>query len=334
MKAKISDKIIYIDSNIYLRFYDTASSKLKALLKFLIDIKENIFITEQIRDEISRNKLEVAKKCFSANFEELGIKKFSLPEHFDKHYDKKLSEWNKKRVKIIDQGNTSKKEYSEIVSGILMEIMKSTDNVSIELDKLFKLAKPPSEIEIKSARIRKELGNPPGKSNDPLGDQLSWEQFLTIYDNQEVWILTDDKDFFSEYKRCSYLNPFLYNELKNKIINDSPQIYSFTSLADGIKDFCNKTGCQMESLPSDEEMREIKIEEDEIIRQNVVSSNISSIGYNNETSTLEIEFHSGSVYQYNQVPKEVYIGLLSAGSAGQQFDRYVKKAGYLYTRIG
>ena len=335
----MSDKVIFIDANVYLRFYDTSSPKMKLLLKFITEIKDKIFITEQIRDEVNRNKLQSAINSFSMNFKELGIKKSTLPEHFDENHDKRLAEWNKKRTNIIDKENVLKREYSKIVSDILMLIMKSTDNVSLELNKVFNLSKPPSEEEIKLARIRKELGNPPGKSGDPLGDQLSWQQFLSTYDNKEVWIITDDRDFFSKYEKSLYLNPFLYNELKNKIDNNPPEIYLFRFLSDGIEDFCAKTGCPLETLPSKEEMKQIRIEEaevhitPEIIRQNVVSSNIMSIGYDKETLTLEVEFHWGAVYQYNKVPEEIYLGLLSAESAGQFFHEHIKNTGLTYKKI-
>lgn len=335
----MSDKVIFIDANVYLRFYNTSGPKIKSLLKVLVEIKEKIFITEQIRDEVNRNKLKVAIKSFSEKFKVLGINNSILPEHFDEHHDKKLSIWNKKRTKIIDQENVLKKEYSKIVSDILSPIMESTDNVSLELDKIFNLSKSPSKAEIKSARIRQELGNPPGKYSDPLGDQLSWEQFLSIYNNKEVWLITEDKDFFSYYERCRYLNPFLYNELKNKINNNSPQINIFESLHDGIEDFRDKTDCQLKTLPSSEEMKEIRIEEaevhipPEIIRDYVSSSNIKSIGYDKETSTLEVAFHGGATYQYNQVPEEIYMGLMSAGSIGRFFFQYVKNAEYQYKKI-
>jgi len=335
----MSDKVIFIDANMYLRFYDTSSRQLKVLLKFITDIKENIFVTEQIRDEVNRNKLEVAKNSFSANFKELGIKKRTLPEHFDKHYDKKLSKWNRNRTKIIDQENTSIKEYSEIVSGILMSIMQSTDNVSVELEKVFNLSKSPSKAEIISARIRKELGNPPGKFGDPLGDQLTWEQFLTIYDNQEVWIITNDNDFFSKYEKGLYLNPFLYNELKNRIDNNPPKIYLFKSLSGWVDDFRAKTDCQLKTLPSKEEMKQIIIEEaevhmhPEIIRQNVSSSNLASVGYDVDSAVLEVEFNHGGIYQYSGVPEEIYLGLMRASSKGLFFYQFIKKTGFQYKRI-
>jgi hypothetical protein len=53
----------------------------------------------------------------------------------------------------------------------------------------------------------------------------------------------------------------------------------------------------------------------------VSSSNLSSVGYDAESQTLEIEFHNGGVYQYAGVPEEVYEGLLSADSQGKYFSR-------------
>ncbi|WP_394854027.1 KTSC domain-containing protein [Citrobacter freundii] len=38
-----------------------------------------------------------------------------------------------------------------------------------------------------------------------------------------------------------------------------------------------------------------------MIRQPVSSSNLQSVGYDQATSTLEIAFHSGGIYQYSRV---------------------------------
>jgi hypothetical protein len=68
-------------------------------------------------------------------------------------------------------------------------------------------------------------------------------------------------------------------------------------------------------------------------RQPVSSSSVTSVGYDSSTSTLEIEFNSGSIYQYLNVPSSVHSGLMNAPSHGQYFDAYVKKAGYAYRQI-
>ena len=52
-------------------------------------------------------------------------------------------------------------------------------------------------------------------------------------------------------------------------------------------------------------------------RQSVSSSNIRSIGYDYSTSTLEVEFIRGRIYQYYNVSASVYSSLMSASSHGQ-----------------
>ena len=59
-------------------------------------------------------------------------------------------------------------------------------------------------------------------------------------------------------------------------------------------------------------------------RQHVSSSNIRSIGYDSNSQTLEIEFHSGGIYQYYNVPNSTYNALMSASSHGSFFHRHIK----------
>ena len=63
----------------------------------------------------------------------------------------------------------------------------------------------------------------------------------------------------------------------------------------------------------------------------VSSSNIDSIGYENET--LFISFNSGGLYTYSGVPESVYRGLMSASSHGQYFHQNIKNV-YPYHKIG
>ena len=59
-------------------------------------------------------------------------------------------------------------------------------------------------------------------------------------------------------------------------------------------------------------------------RQPVSSSNIASVGYDAESSTLEVEFNNGSLYQYFDVSENVFHELLSASSVGSYFANNVK----------
>ena len=68
-------------------------------------------------------------------------------------------------------------------------------------------------------------------------------------------------------------------------------------------------------------------------RTKVSSSNLHSIGYDNVTNILEIEFLGGSIYQYSNVPENIYTGLMSASSHGSYFNNNIKLAGYSYQKI-
>ena len=69
-----------------------------------------------------------------------------------------------------------------------------------------------------------------------------------------------------------------------------------------------------------------------MIREEVKSTNIRSIGYEHESNTLEIEFHSGGIYQYFNVPQASYNGLMSASSRGSYFHKYIKD-NYKWTKV-
>ena len=61
-----------------------------------------------------------------------------------------------------------------------------------------------------------------------------------------------------------------------------------------------------------------------IERQPVVSSDIASIGYDEATQTLEIEFRATGVYRYFSVPHAVRDSLLATPSPGKYFLQNIK----------
>ncbi len=67
-------------------------------------------------------------------------------------------------------------------------------------------------------------------------------------------------------------------------------------------------------------------------REYVQSTNLRSVGYDAERQILEIEFTSGSVYQYFNVPARVYEALMAASSKGQYHIQWIKHS-YRYAKI-
>lgn len=70
-----------------------------------------------------------------------------------------------------------------------------------------------------------------------------------------------------------------------------------------------------------------------MMRDPVASTNIRSLGYDNASETLEVEFFSGSVYQYYNVTEVLHEQLMAAASKGQFFNAYIKNA-YPFSRVG
>ena len=68
-----------------------------------------------------------------------------------------------------------------------------------------------------------------------------------------------------------------------------------------------------------------------IKKEHVVSSAIRYVSYDESSWTLEIEFRSGGLYRYGDVPKSLYEGLMSAGSKGRFFHTHIRGA---YERLG
>ena len=62
-----------------------------------------------------------------------------------------------------------------------------------------------------------------------------------------------------------------------------------------------------------------------IVREKVNSSNIRSIGYNDDFNTLEVEFwSSGAIWRYWPIEHSEYNSLMKADSVGSHFAKEIK----------
>jgi hypothetical protein len=64
----------------------------------------------------------------------------------------------------------------------------------------------------------------------------------------------------------------------------------------------------------------------------VSSSNIASVGYDVATQTLQVEFLSGSLYQYFDVPQNIFDEFINAASKGKYFAAQIKGI-YRYAKV-
>lgn len=69
-----------------------------------------------------------------------------------------------------------------------------------------------------------------------------------------------------------------------------------------------------------------------MVLNEVVSSNISRVGYDPVKMSMVVQYLNGNTYKYINVPYEVYEGLLNAESKGRYMNEAVKNK-YLFTKL-
>lgn len=219
---------IFVDANILLGFWSLSEGRVPSeLLSPLVDLKENLLITQQVADEVLRNKLRVFLKTSSV------APAFSpqFPDHFTR--DRNVVLLNSELKSLTDTAKKARSEWELIRDKIAAEISSNTDQASEMLNNLLRSAAAPSQKQLDAARERRERGNPPGKRADPLGDQISWEQFLAAVEGEpSVWIITKDSDFADRLDRRLLLNPFLRRELVERGIK---KIEAYDNLSSAIR---------------------------------------------------------------------------------------------------
>ncbi|RQW29305.1 hypothetical protein EHS17_03235 [Rhodobacteraceae bacterium CH30] len=99
--------------------------------------------------------------------------------------------------------SASLKEYDQKLSLLIEKVNKDISERTLKADhkinELFSKATviKNSEALISKARLRVDVGNPPGK-NGSLGDAINWEALLeNVPIQQKLCLITDDKDYFS-----------------------------------------------------------------------------------------------------------------------------------------
>jgi hypothetical protein len=178
---------------------------------------------------------------------------------------------NTKAEEILQQIKTIGSQFERIkdqlrslASELLDQISRSEDEVSKTLAGIFARAVPHNDAELQRARVRREVGNPPGKKADPLGDQLTWEQILTRFkETKRIWIITRDPDYAVKYEGKVFLNAALYEELA-QLAGPMPNVFCFDNVPKGIRHFAEVAKVKAEALPTAEETEQIKKEQESL----------------------------------------------------------------------
>lgn len=259
---------LFIDANVYLPFYNSNAIEFRKLLKTLDEVKSDIIITEQIVNEVIRNRFNMFKGSFDNYAKQAKVVEMELPLHILSSMDKELKEWNKQRKKLTTDSIEPNNLFKTIRDKALIQVYEGNDDVSNTLDKIFKKAIKPNKKERDEALFRLNTGNPPGKNSDPLGDQLNWTILLNkLKGVSKIWIVTKDNDFCIEWNNKERkLNPFLHRELKTK--HPKLEVELHDDLSTALDSYGKARKKKIQNLPTDATMRKIEREEQAISGSN------------------------------------------------------------------
>ena len=68
-------------------------------------------------------------------------------------------------------------------------------------------------------------------------------------------------------------------------------------------------------------------------RTRVQSEALRSVGYDVDTCMLEVEFTSGAIYRYFDVPDHVHTALMAADSHGEFYASFIRNAGFDFEQV-
>jgi enoyl-CoA hydratase/carnithine racemase len=147
-----------------MEFYRTVTTT--KLLRNLVDFKHDIFVTQQIVKEAERNKLKVVHRFLTESVGTLPVTiRIDLPSLL------RGPELLDRLQHLQEAAAQFQQSVEAAILAALTQVSHSTDAVSQTLKPIFDRAIAVSEDELERARMRRELGHPPGKGRDPLGER-------------------------------------------------------------------------------------------------------------------------------------------------------------------
>lgn len=200
---------LFIDTNIFLAFYHFSSEDLEELRKLEALITGNqicLFLPAQVKDEFRRNRdAKIADAIKRLKDQKLN---FEFPQ-----VCKDYAEYSTLRE--------LQKKYAASHAALVANVLDSAVAESLKADEiirnLFPLAQslPTTDELTARARIRTELGKPPGKKGS-LGDAINWESLLhAVPTDEPLHFVTDDRDYTSPLDQGLF-NSFLVSEWKER----------------------------------------------------------------------------------------------------------------------
>jgi hypothetical protein len=198
---RIPMTLIYIDTNVYLDFYQATHDPV-AVFDELYEVRENLVITEQTKQEYGRNRnsrlaqlVVNIEKSGSINPHTVSVVR-DTPEFKEWLAAQRIAKTAVKKLAARINTWIADDDQDPVAKGVKRLI----DGMSFYVT---------NEAAIERAKLRKILGNPPTSPDKyTIGDELIWETLLEQCD-KDLIIVSRDKTFLENYRllRAEYHRP-------------------------------------------------------------------------------------------------------------------------------
>jgi hypothetical protein len=200
---------IFLDANIYLRFYKLSDADVRELGQLVTLVKSGevrLYLSEQLRDEFNRNRDEAIAESFKGVREQ--ELKPSFPRMFRDHPG-------------FPELRNAVKGYEDQRKQMLQDISEAAARKELAADQLiaelFGFAEflPLTDDIWETARRRYDLRNPPGKGKS-YGDAVHWVSLLeAVPEGEDILVVSDDSDFQSKLDKAQ-MSDFLQEEWRQR----------------------------------------------------------------------------------------------------------------------
>jgi hypothetical protein len=235
-------KLLFIDTNIWLDFYRAQNEAYVGMLGKVEGIKEKVIVTHQLETEFKKNRQAVILSTVKL-----------LQEHYPKRVPSVGVLAQAQQFKMLGKDiDNARKRIRKLQDRLVAMVEKPA-----EKDKVFQAAHRVFHREDdlvlsrddKDAEKRKELrerahrrflhGCPPRKAGDTsFGDALNWEWMIdcALGKTAELVIVSRDADYGVTHDGKSYINDHLWHEFASRV-SKKRKLLLYTRLSDALKHF-------------------------------------------------------------------------------------------------
>lgn len=236
-------KLLFIDTNIWLDFYRAQNEAYLGLLQKVEGIMTRVIVTHQLETEFKKNRQQVILNSVKL-----------LEDHIPKTVPSVGVLAQAQQFRMVRKDIDSAKRRIQNLQARLIDMIKEPtkkDPVFKAVNRVFHrkddslilTREAKDDDKRKNVRERAERrflhGCPPRKPNDTsYGDALNWEWMIDCATEKdgELVIVSRDADYGSLYKGKSYINDHLWHEFSARV-SRKRNLLLYTKLSDALKHF-------------------------------------------------------------------------------------------------